>query len=386
MLREMTTGGGGFASSQDADSEGEEGRFFSWTPERLRAVLGPALGAQAALWYGVREGGNFEGGASVLSRPEPAERAAAQLGLEVGSLVAAMREARVRLFEARARRVPPATDDKVLAAWNGLAISALAQAAQVLGEPRYGAAAARAAEFLWSSMRSTEGRLLATSRAGRAHIVAGLDDHAFLLQGLLDLYETDFDPVWLERAAALELEIEVRFADTEHDGFYTTAEGQDDLIARLKGPQDGALPSGNAVQALNLLRLAELTGASALAERAQRTILAQAELLNRYPAAFGQMLIAIDFLQRGPLEVVLAGRPGEAGFEALLRELRSRFLPSRVVAATHPRADPERIPLLRGRSTPGRAALAHVCRNYACRAPVSEPAALRQELESASAG
>jgi uncharacterized protein YyaL (SSP411 family) len=235
-------------------------------------------------------------------------------------------------------------------------------------------------------MRSAEGRLLATSRAGRAHIAAGLDDHVFVLQGLLDLYETDFDPAWLERAAALELEIEAHFADREHDGFYTTAEGQDDLIARLKGPQDGALPSGNAVQALNLLRLAELTGASALAQRAQRTILAQAELLNRYPAAFGQMLIAVDFLQRGPLEVVLAGRPGEAGFEALLRELRSRFLPSRVVAATHPRADPERIPLLRGRSAPGRAALAHVCRNYACRAPVSEPAALRQELESASSG
>jgi hypothetical protein len=386
MLREMTTSSGGFASSQDADSEGAEGRFFGWTPGELRAVLGAQLGDQAAAWFGVREGGNFEGGASVLSRPEPPERVALQLGVEVGALVESMRAARARLFEARARRVAPGTDDKVLVAWNGLALSALAQAAGVLGEPRYADAARRAAEFVWSAMRSADGRLLATARSGRAHIDAGLDDHVFLLQGLLDLYETDFDPSWLERAGALELEVEARFADREHDGFFTTGEGQADLIARLKGPQDGALPSGNAVHALNLLRLAELTGAAELARKAQRTLLAQAELLNRYPAAFSQMLIAVDFLQRGPLEVVIAGRPGEPGFEALLRELRTHFLPSRVAAASHARADPERIPLLRDRPPPPRGALAYVCRNYACRAPVSEPAALRGELEKVSAG
>jgi uncharacterized protein YyaL (SSP411 family) len=386
MLREMTTSGGGFASSQDADSEGEEGRFFSWTPGQLREVLGGRLGDQAAVWFGVREGGNFEGGASVLSRPEPCERVAAQLGLEPGALAASMQEARTRLFEARARRVAPGTDDKVLVAWNGLAISALAQAAQVLGEPRYAAAARRAAEFVWSAMRTSAGQLLATSRAGRAHIDAGLDDHAFLLQGLLDLYETDFDPSWLERADALQRAIAERFADGEHDGFFTTAEGQGDLIARLKGPQDGALPSGNAVHALNLLRLAELTGAAELAQQAQRTILAQAELLNRYPAAFGQMLIAVDFLQRGPVEVVIAGRGEDPQAQALLRELRAHFLPSRVVAATHPAALAERIPLLRDRAAPPKGALAYVCRNYACRAPVDHPQALRAELEKVSAG
>jgi uncharacterized protein YyaL (SSP411 family) len=386
MLREMTTSGGGFASSQDADSEGEEGRFFAWTPAELRAVLGARLGDQAAVWFGVREGGNFEGGTSVLSRPEPPARVAAQLGLEPGALGASMVEARARLFEARARRVAPGTDDKVLVAWNGLAISALAQAAQALREPRYAAAARRAAEFLWSELRTPEGSLLATARAGRAHIAAGLDDHAFLLQGLLDLYETDFDPDWLERARALELEVEARFADGEHDGYFTTAGGQADLIARLKGPQDGALPSGNAVHALNLLRLAELTGATELARKAQRTILAQAELLNRYPAAFSQMLIAVDFLERGPVEVVIAGQPGEAGTEALLHELRTQFLPSRVVAAYHPRALAERIPLLRERQPQARGALAYVCRDYACRAPVSEPTALRHELERVSSG
>ena len=386
MLREMTTPEGGFASSQDADSEGEEGRFFSWTPEQLRAALGTRLGDQAALWFGVRDGGNFEGGASVLSRPEPVERVAAQLGLEPPALVAAMSDARARLFEARKTRVAPATDDKVLAAWNGLAISALAQATQVLGEPRYAQAARRAAEFVWNSMRGADGRLLATARAGRAHLQAGLDDHVFLIQGLLDLYETDFDALWLERAGTLAREVDARFADAEHDGFFTTPEGQGDLIARLKGPQDGALPSGNAVQALNLLRLAELSGDAEFARAAQRTILAQAELLNRYPAAFSQMLLAVDFLQRGPLEIVVTGRPGEAAFEALLREIRARFLPNRVVAATHARTPPAAIPLLRDRPPPAQGALAYVCRNYACSAPVSGPEALRRELEKVSAG
>jgi len=386
MLREMTTPAGGFASSQDADSEGEEGRFFSWTPEQLRNVLGARLGEQAALWFGVREGGNFEGGASVLSRPEPAERVAAQLGLEPGALLAAMSEARARLFEARRARVAPATDDKVLAAWNGLAISALAQAAQVLGEARYADAARGAAGFVWNSMRGADGRLLATARAGRAHLAAGLDDHVFLIQGLLDLYETDFDPLWLERAGSLARDVDARFADSEHDGFFTTPEGQGDLIARLKGPQDGALPSGNAVHALNLLRLADLTGTAEFARTAQRTILAQAELLNRYPAAFSQMLVAVDFLQRGPLEVVLTGQPGEPAFEALLREVRAHFLPSRIVAATQARTAPASIPLLRDRPPPAHGALAYVCRNYACGAPVSNPDALRRELEKVSGG
>jgi len=384
MLREMTTPGGGFASSQDADSEGEEGRFFSWTPGQFRELLGAKLGEQAAVCFGVREGGNFEGGTSVLSRPAPFEELAAQLGLAPARLADSLREARARLFAARAQRVAPATDDKVLVAWNGLAITALARAAQVLDEPRYADAARKAAEFIWSSMRTPAGRLLATARAGRAHIDAGLDDHAFLLQGLLDLYETDFDPLWLERATSLEGALEERFADREHDGYFTTADGQADLIARLKGPQDGALPSGNAVHALNLLRLAEWTGSAELAQRAQRTVLAQAELLNRYPAAFSQMLIAVDFLQRGPIEVVIAGKPGAPESEALLRELRAHFLPSRIAAAAHPRADPERIPLLRGREAPERGALAYVCRNYACREPVTNADSLRLELERVS--
>ncbi|MBK7642205.1 MAG: thioredoxin domain-containing protein [Planctomycetes bacterium] len=380
MLREMTTPEGGFASSQDADSEGEEGRFFSWTPAQFRSVLGTKLGEHAAAWFGVTEQGNFEGGASVLSRHEPLERVAAALHVEPQALESSMREVRARLFDARSTRIAPATDDKVLVAWNGLAISALALAAQVLGEQRYAAAARRAADSIWNGMRDGAGRLFATARAGRAHIDAGLDDHAFLLQGLLDLYETDFDPSWLERAALLAREIDARFADREHGGYFTTAAGQADLIARLKGPQDGALPSGNGVHALNLLRLAELTGDAGCANRAQETILAQAELLNRYPSAFSQMLIAVDFLQRGPLEIVLTGNAGDPAREELLRELRTHFLPSRVVAATDPRARGERIPLLRDRPVPASGALAYVCRNYACQAPVSDSVKLREEL------
>ena len=386
MLREMTTAEGGFASSQDADSEGEEGRFFVWTPEQLRQVLGARLGDWAAVWYGVRDEGNFERGASVLSRPHPLGDAAARLGCTPDELGAAMDVARQRLLAARGERVAPATDDKVLVAWNGLAISALSQAQQVLEDPRFGAAAARAARYLLTSLRAPDGRLLATARAGRAHLDAGLDDHAFLVQGLLDLYETNFEPHWLDSALELTAEVERLFLDGERDGYFTAAAGQDDLIARLKCPQDGALPSGNAVHALNLLRLAELCGDVELAQRAQRTIHSQAGLLAQFPAAFSQMLIAVDFLARGPLEVVITGPSGDPARRGWLREVRARFLPNRVLVASAPAASPERIPLLRGKEAGDGRTRAYVCRNYACRASAESIEALRSELDAVHGG
>ncbi len=384
MLREMRTPEGAFASSQDADSEGEEGRYFSWTPQQLRNVLGPRLGDWAACWYGVTEEGNFEGGASVLSRREPAGDVAARLGCDSAELIDAMRSARRSLQSARATRAAPATDDKVLVSWNGLAISALAMAEQVLEEPRYGDAALAAAGFLWTKMRSPEGHLLATSRAGRTHIAAGLDDHVFLLQGMLDLYEARFDASWVSAARELAEQIEDRFRDEHHDGYFTTAAGEKNLIARLKGPQDGALPSGNAVHALNLLRLSELTGEAGLAQRAQMTILSQADLLNRYPAAFGQMLLAVDFLRRGPVEIVLAGSRLDPDFQSMLREVRARYLPNKIVAGALQDAPAELFPLLRGRVPADGRARAFVCRNYACSAPAESLAALRRELDAVS--
>ena len=382
VLREMTTPEGGFASSQDADSEGEEGRFFVWTPEELAGVLGPKRGARAAAWYGVTEEGNFEHGKSALWRHEPPEKVAEALRCDPGELASEMEAARAELWKAREKRVHPGTDDKVLASWNGLMISALAQCHQILGEERALEAARRAARFLLGTMRRADGRLRATSRAGRAHLDAYLDDHAFLIQALIDLYESDFDERWLREALALEAIVAERFADREKGGWYTTADDHETLIARLKNPHDGALPSGNGVQALNLLRLAELTGRGELAQRAERAIRSLGAMVNHYPSAFSQLLLAVDFLAAGPREIVIAGAPSGDAARALLATVRRTFLPQRVVASARPEADAGLVPLVEGKEAGPTGARAYVCRNYACREPVETPEDLGRALKA----
>jgi len=382
VLREMVTPEGGFASSQDADSEGEEGRFFAWTPEQLAAVLGPKRGARAAAWFGVSDEGNFEHGRSALWRHEPAEKVAEALRCDPGELAADMEAARTELWTAREKRVHPGTDDKVLASWNGLMISALAQCHQVLGEERALDAARRAARFLLGTMRRPDGRLFATSRAGRAHLDAYLDDHAFLIQALIDLYESDFDERWLREALALETIVAERFADVEKGGWYTTADDHETLIARLKNPHDGALPSGNGVQALNLLRLAELTGRGELALRAESAVRSMGAMVNHYPSAFSQLLVAVDFLAAGPREIVIAGDPSGTAARAMIATVRRTFLPQRVVASAGPGADAGLLPLVDGKAAGPTGARAFVCRNYACREPVETPEALGSALKA----
>lgn len=291
-----------------------------------------------------------------------------------------MRGARASLFDARERRLHPATDDKVLAAWNGLMISAMAMSHQVLGGTETLAVATRAARAVLQGMRQPDGRLFATARGGRAHGNACLDDYAFMIQGLIDLYESDFDQDWLREALALERVVEERFVDAENGGYFTTGTGHETLIARLKNPHDGALPSGNGVHALNLLRLAELTGDGRLAKRAERTIRALGQLVNRYPAAFSQLLMAVDFLAAGPREIVVAGDPEGGPVRELLAEVRRTFLPQRVVALAHAGADASLSPLLEGREPGPSGARAYVCRNYACQAPVEVAAELAQSL------
>ncbi len=381
-LREMRTAEGGFASSQDADSEGEEGKFFVWTLRELEDVLGKKVGNQAAAWFGVTAEGNFEHGNSVLWRHEPSEKVAQQLGMPLAELEGAMRTASARLLMERERRVKPGTDDKVLASWNGLFVSALAQAHQVLDEPRYLDAARAAANWILTGMRQPDGRLFATSRHGRAHLNAYLDDYAFTIQGLLDLYESDFDPRWIREALALDEVLRNRFEDQD-GGYYTTARDHEKLIARLKAPHDGALPSGNGVQALNLLRLAELTGRRDLADRAERTIRSMAGLVNRFPQAFSALLLAVDWLAVGPREIVLAGDPASPGMRAMLRAVRSTFAPQRVVALSAPGADLDLVPLLRDRPTGASGARAYVCRNWSCTNPIDDAATLRAELATA---
>ncbi len=381
VLREMVTPEGAFASTQDADSEGEEGKFFVWTPKELDLVLGSRVGRWAAEWWNVTDEGNFEHGRSALWRPEPADKVAAMLKIERAELETAMLQARAKLLAARELRIKPGTDDKVLTSWNGLMISALAQAYQMLGDERHLAAARRAADYLLAHLRTSKGRLLATSRGGRAKLNAYLDDHAFLIAGLVDLYEADFDPRWIEEALALERVVHEHFADAENGGWFTTSDDHEQLIARLKSPQDGALPAGQSVHVLNLLRLAELTGKGELARRAEYAIRSIGLVLNRYPQAFSQMLAAVDFLAAGPREIVIAGERDDPRTRTLLTAVRSRFLPQRVVALSDARSDATLMPLLDGKNADERGPRAFVCRNYACKAPSRTVAELATELD-----
>jgi uncharacterized protein len=381
-LAEMQTELGGFASAQDADSEGEEGRFFVWTRTEIEALLGPDLAQPVAAYYGVTTDGNFEHGKNVLWIPVAPADVAEQLGLPVGELEALVAEARPRLLSQRATRVRPQTDDKVLTSWNGLMASALAQAYQVLGEPRYLAAAERCMSYLLEQMRQPDGRLYATARTGRAQHNAVLDDYAFVIAAALDLYESSFEPRWLRAAFGLSELVEAQFSDEKTGGYFTTGVDHEQLIARLQSVHDGALPSGLAVHAQNLLRLAAISGRPDLGARARRALDAQAALAERFPEAFGHLLLALDFQLAPPREIVISGEAGHPGAEALLQAARTSYCPQRVVVRADSRTDLALIPLAADKPAGPSGARAYVCRDFVCRTPVDTPQELVRLLVS----
>jgi uncharacterized protein YyaL (SSP411 family) len=282
----------------------------------------------------------------------------------------------------RNQRVRPLTDDKVLVSWNGLMLSALAYAHQVLDEPRYLDAARSAAHYLLDSMRRVDGRLFATARNGKVHLDACLDDYAFLAQGLLDLYESDFDPRWLIAARELCAHVDAHFWDSELGGYFTTSDTHEALITRSKSVHDGALPAGSGVQALNLLRLSELTDRSDLQERALDVARSLASLVNRQPRAFAQLLLALDFVQAEPKQVVISGELDDAGTRALLQAVRRTWKPQRVVALANASTFSAlgELPLLAGRLPDQRGALAYVCRDQTCLAPTQSLSDLTHSL------
>jgi uncharacterized protein len=353
MLAEMRGPEGGFYSALDADSEGEEGRFYVWTPEQIRAVLGE--GAEAVIeFYGVSERGNFEG-ASILhlaggvDAPEPAGLAAA----------------RRALYEARSKRVWPGLDDKRLTSWNALAIAALAEGGAVLGREDYLDAARRCAEFVLDSLSDDQGRLLRTYKDGDARLGAYLEDHAFLLEALLTLYEATFEPRWFERARSLADEIVARFGDPERGGFFSTAADHEELIARRKEIGDHPIPSGNSSAALGMLRLAALTGEHAYERQAEGVFALFAQTATQHPEAFAHLLRALDFQLSPTKEVALVGDD----VSELATVVRSSFRPHLVLAAG-PEGSQEP-PLLRQRPLVDGHPAAYVCERFSCRAPVT---------------
>ena len=362
MLREMRGPEGGFYSALDADSEGEEGEFYVWTPGQVREVLGE--GAEPVIaYYGVGEEGNFEG-ANVLHLAAGAEAPEPE----------GLAEARGALFEARARRVRPGLDDKRLASWNALAIAALADAGAVLGREDYLDAARNGAEFVLGQLRDGDGNLLRTYKDGRAHLNAYLEDHAFLLEALLVLYEASFEERWFDEARALAETTIERFGDPERGGFYSTSSDHEELIARRKEVGDHPIPSGNSSAAMGLLRLGALTGERRFEEWAEGVFALFAKPAVEHPDAFAHLLRALDFHLSPAREVALAG----TDLDELAAVVRERFRPH-VVLAGGPEGT-EQPPLMAGRSTVDGRSAAYVCENFACQLPVTAPEELRKLL------
>ncbi|MBI5362440.1 MAG: thioredoxin domain-containing protein [Planctomycetes bacterium] len=390
VQRELLSPEGGFLSAEDADSAGEEGQFYVWTPPELDGVLGAEEGAVFARIFGVHASGNapdHEGrptGKSILHLTADWPELARSTGIAEPELRKRMALARGKLFDAREKRVRPFKDDKVLTDWNGLAIAAFASAARAFDRPDHARTAHRAAEFVLTRLRDDKGRLLKRYRAGEAALPAVLDDYAFLVWGLLELHATELDPRWLAEALRLDAEMTARFADTANGGYFLSAADGEALFLRGKEFYDGALPSGNSIAASNSLRLAHLTGDPAHAERARKTLAAGSREITRSPSAFTQAMLALDFEVGPSSEVVISGAPEAEDTRALLREVRARFLPRTVVLLRAPGDD---VPLLKlapftkeltrldGHAT------AYFCRDFTCQAPTIDPAALGKLLD-----
>jgi uncharacterized protein len=375
LLRDLASPEGGLCSATDADSEGEEGRFFTWTAPELEAALGADAPAFMA-FHGASAGGNFES-RNILWIPSPDE-----------DRWEAFAPQRARLLELRGRRVPPLRDEKVLAGWNGLAISALAVGGRILAEPRHVAAAERAADFVLGRMVK-EGRLQRVWRAGQTGVPAFLDDHAFLAQGLLDLFEATFEPRWLTAALDLSERLEQLFGDPDRGGWFTTATDHERLLVREKPTHDGAEPSGASVAALNALRLETFTGDPRWRARAEGALRVHRRTLEEQPLALAEMLSALDAATDVAREVVLVWPPDGPAPEGFLEVLRRTYLPNRALAGAPEGAGLERLgavaPIAAGKVALGGKPTAYVCLRGACQLPAISPDKLAGQISTARA-
>jgi uncharacterized protein len=367
VLREMTHAEGGFYSTQDADSEGHEGKFFVWTMDEIRAALGEDDARIFSAYYNITDTGNFEGKniPNVTRTAEPEWRAS-------------LEESKRKLFGLREQRIKPDRDEKVLTAWNGLMLASFAEAGVVLNRPDYTNAARRNAEFVLSNLRR-DGSLLRTWKDGIAKFNAYLEDYAFLIEGLVTLFETTGESRWLNEALALTDRMIREFWDEDAGGFFFTGKSHESLIVRSKDYFDNATPSGNSVAALVLARLATLTNKESYRNLAIAVLREVGDQIRRYPSGFGYALSAADFLLSTPKEIAIVGKDA-ADIELLLAETWRRYLPNKVVAPSIA-GDTVTIPLLENRPLVNDLATAYVCEHYTCKQPVTEISALREQLE-----
>lgn len=393
ILREMTSSEGGFFSAEDADSEGVEGKFYIWEEEEIRNVLNKDEADLIIKVFNVENKGNFKDestnrktGHNIFHLEKPLEETAIELKMQASELEKMISIANKKLFEHRKNRIHPYKDDKVLTDWNGLMIAAFARGAQVLDLPVYSEAAGKAASFILNNLRGPENRLLHRYRDGEAKYKAHLDDYSFLIWGLIELYEASFESFYLKNAIELTEEVIEYFWDEQSGGFFFTPDDGEDILVRKKEIYDGAIPSGNAVALMNLLRLARFTGRKDLDDKAERLVKAFSHKIKEYPSAYSQFMSSMDFLNGDTQEIVVTGTPETDKTHEMLRAVNRIFLPNKIFIFRPSGKKSSDIDEIAGFITDylpidGKTT-AYICKDHTCSQPITNIEGVIEKLEN----
>ena len=371
VLREMYDAeNGGFYSTQDADSEGVEGKFFVWEPNDVEDIIGEENAEIFCEYYDITPQGNFEG-ENILHVQVPPDIFARKLRMDVSDLEALLADGKQKLFEAREKRIKPGLDDKILTSWNGIMIRGMAMGYQLTGKPEYLEACEKSAEFVLTVLSQDNGLLLRTYRDGKSHLNAYLEDYSYFIAGLIALYEASFEPRWLTEAERLAHIMIDQFGDDAGDGFFFTGKAHETLIVQSKSAYDGATPSGASLAIHSLLRLSKHLDNPEFHDKAVETLLLYFHQMERMPSGSGQLLCELAFLLSTPKEIAIVGKKGDAKTEAMLAALHGTYQPNKIVALSES-ADGQTLPLLTGKTQIDKAATAYVCENYVCQAPTTD--------------
>ncbi len=371
VLREMYDAeNGGFYSTQDADSEGVEGKFFVWEPNDVEDIIGEENAEIFCEYYDITPQGNFEG-ENILQVQAPPDIFARKLRMDVNDLETLLADGKQKLFEAREKRIKPGLDDKILTSWNGIMIRGMAMGYQLTGKSEYLEACEKSAEFVLTVLSQDNGLLLRTHRDGKSHLNAYLEDYSYFIAGLIALYEASFEPRWLTEAERLAHIMIDQFGDDAGDGFFFTGKAHETLIVQSKSAYDGATPSGASMAIHSLLRLAKHLDNPEFHDKAVETLLLYFQQMERMPSGSGQLLCELAFLLSTPKEIAIVGKKGDAKTEAMLTALHCTYQPNKIVALSES-ADGQTLPLLAGKTQVDNTATAYVCENYVCQAPTTD--------------
>ncbi len=376
VIREMAGNDGEFYSTQDADSEGAEGKFYVWTEEEIKSLLGREEGDVFCSYYGITKTGNFEG-KNILTAGRTYEQIAVRFGISAEQTARIIREAKEKIMEAREARIKPGRDEKALASWNGLMSAAFAKAARAWGRADYLRAAERNGDFILRHL-CRQDRLLHSYKDGSATGNAFLDDYACVIDAFLELYQSTFDFKWLKKAVQLASDMIELFWDEAGGAFFFTAKDHEKLIARMKDFYDSAVPSGNSVAALDLLRLAVVTGRDDYRTKAESILKSASGVAVEAPSAFGQLLCALDFYFSGAREIVLTGEKGDPAVEEFKKRIFAHYLPNTVVTFCDPenKEAQSMIPSWQGKIPIGGKPAVYVCESFTCKEPLTQPGAV----------